>query len=378
MSSVPHSSRRIRVAIVVASLRILGGQAIQGRHILEGFTADPDIDAWLVPINPEPPAPFRWLVKVKYVRTIVTQVLYWPLLVRQLRRADVVHVFSASYFSFLLAPLPAVLVGRLLGKRVLLNYHSGEAPDHLGRSALARFVLRRLVHLNVVPSAFLRDVLASFDIPATSIANTVDTARFSFRARQRLGPRLISTRSLEPMYNVACTLKAFAIVQRSRPDATLTVVGGGSQDAALRRLAVDLSLHGVRFTGPVAPEAMPRYYDEADIYVQSPRIDNMPLSVLEAFASGLPVVATRIGGVPSILTDGQHGSLAADDDEREIAAHVLSILQDPDEARRRAAAARATCEQYEWKAVRDQWAAAYRALVSAPRVTASTPMEARL
>ena len=378
MSSASHSTRRVRVAIVVASLRILGGQAIQGQRILHGFAADPDVDAWLVPINPEPPSPFRGLIKLKYIRTVVTQLLYWPLLFQQLRRADVVHVFSASYFSFLLAPLPAVLVGRLLGKRILLNYHSGEAPDHLARSPLARFVLRRLVHLNVVPSTFLRDVLAAFEIPAIVIANTVDTERFGFRHRQPIAPRLISTRSLEPMYNVACTLKAFAIVQRSYPDATLTVVGGGSQDASLRQLAAGLGLRNVHFTGPVAPDSMPRCYDAADIYVQSPHIDNMPLSVLEAFASGLPVVATRIGGVPSILTDGQHGYLAGDDDERELAAHVLSVLTDQDEARRRATAARVTCQQYEWPAVRDQWAAAYRALAAAPRITASRPMEARL
>ena len=97
---------------------------------------------------------------IKYLRTIVTQLSYWPLLFRELRRADVVHVFSASYSSFLLAPLPAMLIAKLFGRPVILNYHSGEAPDHLRRSALARHVMRNWVDLNVVPSAFLRDVLA--------------------------------------------------------------------------------------------------------------------------------------------------------------------------------------------------------------------------
>ena len=68
------------------------------------------MDAWLVPINPLPPGVLRRAVEIKYVRTVATQLSYWPLLVRELRRADVVHVFSASYFSFLLAPLPAVLI----------------------------------------------------------------------------------------------------------------------------------------------------------------------------------------------------------------------------------------------------------------------------
>src|SRR5687768_11493560 len=153
----PH---RLRVAIVVASLRILGGQAVQAQRLLDRWAGDPDIEAWIVPVNPVPSPPFDRLLSIKFVRTLVTQLWYWPLLFRELRRADVVHIFSASYSSFLLAPLPAVIVARLLGKPVVLNYHSGEAPDHLRRSGIARRTLRKQVDLNVVPSAFLRNVLA--------------------------------------------------------------------------------------------------------------------------------------------------------------------------------------------------------------------------
>ena len=156
----------LRVAIVAASLRILGGQAVQAARLLDSWRGDPQVDAWLVPINPVPPRPFDSLLRVKYLRTIVTQLWYWPLLVREIRRADVVHVFSASYSSFLLSPLPAVLAAKLLRRPVILNYHSGEAPDHLRRSAIARRVMRSWVDLNVVPSVFLRDVLASFGITA--------------------------------------------------------------------------------------------------------------------------------------------------------------------------------------------------------------------
>src|SRR5919109_1000453 len=116
---------QLRVAIVVASMRILGGQAIQAQRILDGWKGDQAINAWLVPVNPVPPRPFDRLLAIKYVRTLVTQLWYWPLLFRELRRADVVHIFSASYSSFYLAPVPAILVARLLRRPVLLNYHSG-------------------------------------------------------------------------------------------------------------------------------------------------------------------------------------------------------------------------------------------------------------
>jgi len=97
---------RLRVAVVAPTLDILGGQAVQADRLLRAWRNDPEIEAWLVPINPRPPSAFRWATKIKYLRTIVTEMTYMPLLARELARADVVHVFSASYASFLLAPLP--------------------------------------------------------------------------------------------------------------------------------------------------------------------------------------------------------------------------------------------------------------------------------
>ena len=353
-------SHPLRVAIVAASLRILGGQSVQAQRMLDGWRDDPRIDAWLVPINPIPPAPFTRLLNIKYVRTLVTQLLYWPLLIRELRRADVVHVFSASYSSFLLAPTPAIVVAKLLGRPVVLNYHSGEAPDHLSRSAFARKVMRSWVDLNVVPSPFLRDVLASFGIRAQVVFNTIDLQQFAYRVRDPLRPRLLSTRNFEPLYNVPCTLRAFARVQARYPNAALTVVGSGSQDTSLRELANSLGLGNVTFVGRVAPSEMHRHYADADIYVQTPSIDNMPLSVLEAFASGLPVVSTGVGGVPAILTDGVHGLLVPDNDDAAAAAAVIRLLENPDEARRLAAAGHASCAVYAWPVVRDGWLEAYR------------------
>ena len=352
-------NRRLRVAIVAASLRILGGQAIQAQRMLDGWRSQSDVEAWLVPINPLPPKAFRWLLRIKFARTVITQLCYWPLLLRELRRADVVHVFSASYSSFLLSPLPAIVVAKLLNRPVVLNYHSGEAPDHLRRSAIARHVLGKWVDANVVPSSFLREVLASFDISAIVVPNTVDLSRFAYRVREPLRPRLISTRQLEPLYNVSCTLRAFARIQARYPEASLTLVGGGSQEGQLRALAEELKLEHVTFVGWVAPSEVHRYYADADLYVQTPEIDNMPLSMLEAFASGLPVVATRTGGVPTMLTDGVHGVLVADNDDAALASQVIRLIEDPAYAHQLAAAARHTCAAYEWPVVAGQWLAAY-------------------
>ena len=353
---------RLRVAIVAASMRIVGGQAVQAHQLLDAWRRDGEIAAWLVPIDPIAPWPLSVLQRFKYVRTLITQLCYWPLLFRELRRADSVHVFSASYLSFLLAPLPAILIARLLGRPVILNYHSGEAPDHLQRSAVARHVMRKWVELSVVPSTFLREVLDRFGIYSQVVPNTIDTRQFAYRARGPLQPRVLCTRNFEPMYNVACVIRAFARVQARYQHATLTLVGGGSQERDLRELVRRLDLRNVTFAGRVPHAEINRCYADADVYVQTPLIDNLPLSVLEAFASGLPVVSTDAGGVPGILTDGVQGLLVRADDDEAVAAQVYALIASPARAQRLAENARLSCEAYEWHVAREGWLAAYHAV----------------
>ena len=353
----------LQVAIVAPSLDILGGQAVQADRLIRLWGDDADVRAWLVPHNPVPPRPLRPATKIKYLRTVVTEGTYLPLLVRELARADIVHIFSASFFSFLLAPLPAAIIARLLGKPIVLNYRSGEAPVHLKQSAIARTALRRVDRV-VVPSQFLVDVMREFDIPATIVPNVVDLEAFRFRERDPLRPRLLSTRNFESLYNVACTLRAFRIVQDRWPDAELVLVGSGSEDESLRALAGELQLKHVTFAGRIQQSDIPRFYAASDIYLQTPNIDNMPGSVLEAFAAGLPAVSTAVGGVPVILRDGQHGLLAPVNDHEAVAARVLEFLDRPDYARQLARAGHATCRSYVWPEIRVQWLRLYRELLT--------------
>ncbi len=162
MPSGVSSSSRLAVAIVAPSLSILGGQAVQARRLLESWTNDSEISAFLVPINPAPPRWLRPLARIKYLRTITDRAHLFPASRAGASCAPTSSTFSAaSYWSFLLAPLPAVIVARLLGRPVVLNYRSGEAPDHLHRSRIARWTSsggrsqRRAV---VVPRAGIRSV----------------------------------------------------------------------------------------------------------------------------------------------------------------------------------------------------------------------------
>jgi glycosyltransferase involved in cell wall biosynthesis len=310
-----------------------------------------------IPVNPGLPRRLRFLRSVRYLRTVLNQALYLPSL-RRLREADVAHVFSASYWSFLLAVVPAILAGRAFGKRVILNYHSGEAPDHLARWGALVHPWLRMVDAIAVPSEFLRDVFARHGYAAEVIPNVVQLSRFLYRARDPRRLRLLSVRNLEPHYRVADTIEAFAALRRRRPAAALTVAGYGSEEAALRRVA-EAAGAPVRFVGRVEPERIPELYDDHDVFVNSSVIDNQPLSILEAFASGLPVVTTAPGGIGGMVRDGETGLVVPEGDPLATAAAVERLVDEPELARAMAARARREAARYTWPEVRDLWLKLY-------------------
>ena len=347
----------MRVALVAASPRIVGGQSVQAVALVDGLRHS-GYDVTFLPIDPPFPPGLEWVREWPYVRTVLNQAIYLPGLGR-LRRADVVHVFSASYWSFLLTVVPALLAAKALGKRAVLHYHSGEAEDHLANWGLRVHPWLRLADAIVVPSDYLRDVFARFGYRAQVVPNIVDTTRFAGPERATLRPRLLSARNLAPYYRVDNTVDAFALVKRRFADATLTIAGDGSQRSRLERQVATLGLRGVEFVGRVEPEAMPALYRNADIFVNSSVVDNQPVSVLEAFAAGLPVVSTATGDIAALVRDGETGLLVRPGDPEGMAAAVSTLLERQDLARCLTRRARHVVEEFSWPAVRDRWAAVY-------------------
>ncbi|HEV2801800.1 MAG TPA: glycosyltransferase family 4 protein [Pyrinomonadaceae bacterium] len=351
--------RAVRVLIVAPSLGILGGQAVQAARLLARFQTEPSLEVAFLPVNPRLPGLLGRLQNIKYVRTVLTSIAYVASLLARVRSFDVIHVFSASYTSFVIAPTPAILIAKLYGKKIVLNYRSGEAEDHLTRWRRTALPTIRLVDEIAVPSGYLVDVFARFGLHARSIYNFVETERFRFRTRRPLRPVFLSNRNLEPLYNVGCILRAFRIIQERFPEATLTVAGDGTERAELERLARALDLRNTEFVGRVEQTRMHELCDRADIYLNSSNIDNMPGSIIEAYAAGLPVVTTDAGGIPYILTDGETGLMVRRGDHEVLAAAALRLLEDEALAERLTRNALAACRRYSWAAVRDEWLKLY-------------------
>jgi glycosyltransferase involved in cell wall biosynthesis len=296
---------------------------------------------------------------MKYVRTLITLVLYLARLAASIGRAEILHIFTPGYLSFYLAPAPALLLGRLLGKTTILNYHDGRAEDHLTHWPIARRWMR-LASMIVVPSDYLVDVFARFGIEATRIHNIAETDSLPYRERRRPHPIFLHNRGMAPEYNPHCTLRAFAIIQQRYPEARLTIAHDGPLRDELERLAAWLGLRQTRFIGSVSPRQMAALYDSTDIYLMSPNADNMPLSLLECFAAGLPIISSNVGGIPDMVEDRKTGLLFPANDHQAMAACGLRLLEEPGLAARLARNARAECEKYAWSEIAPQWIALYQ------------------
>lgn len=359
---LPGNRARLRVAIVAASLRYVGGQSVQADLLLRHWKGDPEIEARLIPIDPLLPRALAWVERIPLLRTVVRQPFYLWSLWRGFRDIDIAHIFSASYWSFLIAPTPALLIARLRNKRAIIHYHSGEARDHLLRFRSAHRALRQADRL-VVPSGYLMDVFREFGFQTHVVPNIVDETQFSFRERRPLRPDLICTRGFHPYYSVDVVVRAFAEMQKEFPDARLNLVGKGPSEVEIRNLVRDLRVPGVHFTGVASREQIGCFYDHADIFVNASWLDNMPVSIMEAFASGNPVVTTDPEGIRYLVEHERTGLLSPVGDTKALASNVMRLLRNPDLASRLASNAYEESQSYRWTAVRQRWLDQYRSVV---------------
>lgn len=360
------SNRPLRVLIIAPSLEMLGGQSIQAANLLHHFERESQLETGFLPINPSLPGLFGKLQKIAYVRTILTSLAYCFSLLFTIPKYDLIHIYSASYLSFVLAPTPAILIGRLFGKKLLLNYHSGEAEDHLSRWSRSALPTIKLVDEIVVPSRYLVSVFRKFGLNARPIFNLVDSHRFKFRERRPLRPVFLSNRSFEWHYGVDNVLKAFSLIQKHYPEARLIVAGDGPDRLALKRLANDLELRNTEFIGRVGQDRIVDVYDEADVFLNCSSVDNQPLSILEAFNCGLPVITSDPGAIPDMVVHEQTGLLVPKGDYRELAANAVRLLSDPELAERLIKNARAESQKYTWDEVREEWLLCYLETLESP------------
>jgi len=281
--------------------------------------------------------------------------------------------------------LPCGPVGYLLRKTMGIPYivslRGGDVPGympaslslyHRTTSFLSRIVWRSALAV-IANSSGLAELAGKFakDLTIGIIPNGVDTELFHPPA-MRQGGGIVSIMTVGRLHHQKgndILLQAFAALNEAdRKDCRLVIVGDGPAKPQLQDMATALGIaEKVDFRGWIDHSQLPDLYRQADIFAFPSREEGMPNVVLEAMASGLPVVASGISGIPLAVEDGRTGRLVPEKEPEKLLAALLELLEDPGQARAMGEAGRRKAEtELTWDAVTARYREGYVTALSMP------------
>jgi len=265
-------------------------------------------------------------------------------------KADLVHAHLP------VAGIVARFAGRLAGIPVVYTEHNLQQRYH-PLTRLASRVTWRLQDQVIAVSHEVADsirVSVGEQVPLEVVHNGIDlrrtaTAESRTEARRRLGldeaaPLVGAVAVFRPQKRLDLWLHAAARLLRQRPESRFLLIGDGPLRHELEELATELGIRErVRFPGMQAEIAS--YLRSLDVYLMTSQFEGLPLALLEAMGTGLPIVATRVGGIPEAVTHQVEGWLVPFDDLEGIVAGVATLLDEPAMAREMGVRARARVER---------------------------------
>lgn len=283
---------------------------------------------------------------------------------RMVRSADLIH----AHWTI---PAANALLARALYRRPLLVTVHGSDIDLVTANPagawLTRRVLRRCDRVMAV-SRHLAGATAALGVPAgriNVIPDGVDSGLFAPAAPEGRAPLLVFAGSLVPRKGVTYLLQAMPPILRAFPDYRLVIVGDGSQRAELERQAQNLALgQGVTFTGALSQSDVRQWMQRARLLVLPSIEEGLGVVLLEALACGTPVVASRVGGIPDIVTPAV-GRLVAPGDPGQLAEAVCALLGDPPAWAEMSGRARErVVAEYDWERIAGRHIALYRSMLA--------------
>ena len=265
-----------------------------------------------------------------------------------IRRVAAVQFQSCSYWGF----MPAVVgvpIARLFGKRSIISFMGGLGPEFLDKYSWIVKPICRMATAVGVCSLELLNAFRERGVDVELLNNLYDAGLFSFRERAQVEPVMVWTRSFQDVYDPLMAVKAFELVKAKHPEATLTMTSDGELTESVKRYIAQRGITGVSLPGRVSTEEVARLMQEAGICLNTSKHDGFPTALLEAAGTGLAIVTTRVGGIPSVFRDGESAIMIEVGDSEAMARAVEDVLDDPVESLRCGRAARDAVRQYTWE-----------------------------
>lgn len=276
---------------------------------------------------------------------------------RHRRIVDVVLIdtysTSAFYFAWLCSRLCNIY--RIPYIPVL---RGGDLPRRLKKSVnLCKQVFGNSC-ANISVSAYLEHHMIQSGFRCRTIPNNIELGKYPFRQRSEIKPRLLWVRAFHKTYNPTMAVEVAERLVKIYPGVQLTMVGpemDGSMEVC-KNVSKERGLESnISFTGRLSKEEWAKLSEEHDVFINTTDYDNLPVSVIEAMALGLPVVSTNVGGVPFLIANEKNGLLVERGDSEAMANNIIKLLTDNEKAEKLSIAAREKAMKYDWEHIRFQW-----------------------
>jgi glycosyltransferase involved in cell wall biosynthesis len=266
-----------------------------------------------------------------------------------------IDTYSTRAFHF------ASLIGTLC-RRMKIRYvpilHGGDLASRLERSPKLCKALFGNSFRNVAPSLFLQTVFHDHGFTACVIPNPLHLDDYEFTLRSRVQPKLLYVRAFAQTYNPKLAVRVLKRLLEKFDSATLCMVGpdkDGSR-AEVEALAYEMGVHDqIRFTGKLSPRTWRELSREYDIFINTTDVDNAPVSVVEAMALGLPVISTKVGGIPYLVSHGEDGLLVDQNSVDQFTAAVSKLVAEPGLVHRLSVNGRDKAMSFSAENVREHW-----------------------
>lgn len=272
-------------------------------------------------------------------------------------KADFVLIDTYSTQNFYYALIISQL-SRLFKLKYIPITHGGNLQVRIKRNPFLSKLVFKNAFINCVPSRYLQKTFEKEGFNTIYIPNPIDIEKYVFTKKTYKFPRLLWVRAFDKIYNPLMAIEVLAALRVWYPNATLCMVGPEkdyTKNEVLQLIEYKNLTDSVEITGFLKKEDWMEKANNYNIFINTTHIDNIPVSVLEAMALGLPVVSTNVGGMPYLIKNEYNGLLVKDGDVESMAKTIDYLIKDPKLANKIALNARADVLEFKSEKVLKKW-----------------------
>lgn len=276
--------------------------------------------------------------------------------IRNRNHIDLVLIDTYSTQNFQYAVVIATLC-RLFKLPYIPILHGGNLPNRLKRNKGLSKKLFGKAFTNVAPSKYMMQQFkeAGFN-NITHIPNTIEISDYQFQLRHSVAPKLLWVRSFSEIYNPQLALKILEMLRKKGMEASLCMVGP-DKDGSLKqceKIAIELNLP-VTFPGLLQKKEWIELSKDYNIFINTTNFDNMPVSVMEAMALGMPVISTNVGGLPFLIDNEENGVLVPANNAVAFVDAITELCNNPEKVKNLTQNARTKMEGFDWEKIKHCW-----------------------